>query len=167
VVTPAVERGRPPLTGDERTLLTAFLDFHRATPRVRCAHLSDATARRAVLPPLITPILVVAHLRWLEYFWCEVVLAGRHGRAPYTEDDPAVDFKVHEDTTLEQVLDDYERQCQSSREILAALDLDHEVDWHDRRTSVRWVFLHLIEETARHNGHLDAVRELVEGATVE
>jgi len=161
--TPAVERTRPPLAGDERALLAAFLDFHRATPRTRCDGLSPATG----LPQLIVPTRIVAHLRWLEYFWCEVVLAGRHGKAPYTEDDPATDFKVPDDTPLELVLDEYERQCRNSREVLAGLDLDHEVRWHGRNTSVRWVFLHLIEETARHNGQLDAVRELLNSATGE
>lgn len=166
---PTVERSRPPLTGDERTLLTAFLEFHRGTVRVRCTELSLTTDdRRKTGPPqLIRPVDLVAHLRWLEHFWCEVVLAGRHGRAPYTEHEPEASFRVSGDSTLPQVLAEYERQCESSRRILAALDLDHEVVWHTRRTNVRWVFLHLIEETARHNGHLDAVRELIHSATGE
>lgn len=155
---PTVERNRPPLTGDERTLLTTFLEFHRDTVRARCTALSQAAAagQTTIMPtPLIRPIDLLAHLRWLEHFWCEVVLAGRHGRAPYTESDLDVRFRVGQDATIDQVLVLYDRQCETSRQILAGLDLDHEVDWHDRRTSVRWVFLHLIEETARHNGHLD------------
>ena len=173
-----VERSRPPLTGDERTLLTAFLDFHRGTVRIRCAdlalasddqsddHSDDRAEERAgamtfsQLPPLVRPVEVVAHLRWLEHFWCEVVLGGKAGTAPHNEHYPEDSFRVYDDTTLPQVLAGYERQCEVSRRILAELDLDHEVEWHDRKTSVRWVFLHLIEETARHNGHLDAVREL-------
>lgn len=150
-------------------MLTAFLDFHRDTIRVRCAELATnagpPTVTMTTVTPTARPVELVAHLRWLEYFWCEVVLAGRSSKAPYTEQEPAASFRVREGTTLAQALADYERQCESSRQVLSALDLDYEVDWHDRRTNVRWVFLHLIEETARHNGHFDAVRELISGPT--
>jgi hypothetical protein len=160
VTTTTVERSRPPLAGDERTLLTAFLDFHRDTVRVRCLELPTGSTH-TMPTPLVRPVDLVAHLRWLEHFWCEVVLAGRSSKAPYTEQEPEAGFRVPEGASLAQVLEDYERQCESSRRVLAELDLDYEVEWHDRRTNVRWVFLHLIEETARHNGHLDAVRELI------
>jgi uncharacterized protein DUF664 len=167
----ATERNRPPLTGDERTLLTGFLDYHRATLRVTCAGLSDVDSHRAMLSsPLRTAIGLVTHLRWDEHFWCEVVLAGRENRAP-TEPNgsneptgPGTGFKVQDGTTLEQALSDYERQCAISRQIVDGLDLGHEVGWHDRTVSVRWVLIRLIEETARHNGHLDAIRELIDGA---
>jgi hypothetical protein len=162
VTIPIVERSRPPLTGDERTLLTGFLDFHRDTVRIRCAELAMIPADQPgpEPPPLVRPVELVAHLRWLEHFWCEVVLGDKPGKAPYTEHYPADTFRVYDDTTLPKVLAGYERQCETSRRILADLSLDHEVQWHDRKTNVRWVFLHLIEETARHNGHLDAVREV-------
>lgn len=164
-MTTTAERHRPPLTGDERTLLTGFLDFHRATLRVTCAGLSDLDSHRKMLPaPMKTAIQLVSHLRWDEHFWCEVVLTGRNQSAPYTETGPHSEFKVGPDTTLEQALADYDRQCAISREIIDGLDLDHEVDWHDRTVSVRWVLIRLLEETARHNGHLDAIRELIDGA---
>ena len=174
-MTVAIERSRPPLTGDERTLLTGFLDYHRATLRVTCAGLSDVDSHRAMLSsPLRTAIGLVTHLRWDEHFWCEVVLAGRENRAPNDPFEPGTGFKVplgpgsgfkvQDDATLEQALSDYERQCSVSRQVLDGLELDHEVGWHDRSVSVRWVLIRLIEETARHNGHLDAIRELIDGA---
>jgi Protein of unknown function (DUF664) len=164
-VTVTTERNRPPLTGDERTLLTGFLDYHRATLHVTCAGLSDVDSHRAMLTsPLRTAIGLVTHLRWDEHFWCEVVLAGRENRAPNDPAGPVTGFKVQDDETLDQALSDYERQCAISRQILDGLDLDHEVGWHDRSVSVRWVLIRLIEETARHNGHLDAIRELIDGA---
>jgi hypothetical protein len=166
-VTTTADRNRPPLTGDERTLLTGFLDYHRATLRVTCAGLSDVDSRRTMLPaPMRTAIGLVAHLRWDEHFWCEVVLSGRDTTAPYTDTGDNSEFKVRDDTTLEQVLADYDRQCEISREIIANLDLDHEVAWHDRMVSVRWVLIRLLEETARHNGHLDAIRELIDSPPV-
>lgn len=161
------ERTRPPLTGDERALLTGFLDFHRATPRLKCAELSTAAAQRVLPTPLVSAVAVIAHLCWMERFWCEVVFGGRSVRARHVEEDGQAAFAVPEGATLEQVLDDYDLQCETSRRILAGLHLDHQVLWHERPTSVRWVFLHLIEETARHNGHLDALHELISGAPGE
>jgi len=118
--------------------------------------------------PLRTAIGLVTHLRWDEHFWCEVVLAGRENRAPNGPAEPTgpgTGFKVQDGMTLERALSDYERQCAISRQIIDGLDLDHEVGWHDRTVSVRWVLIRLIEETARHNGHLDAIRELIDGAS--
>lgn len=166
MTTHTVQRTRPPLTGDERTLLAAYLDFHRATAAAACEGL-PAGARQLVLPSShLTPVGVISHLRWLEHFWCEVVLAGRRNRAPYRLDDPQAERQV-EPETIAQAVAEYTEQCDVSREVLAALDLDHEVDWHGRSLSVRWVMLHLVGETARHNGHLDTVRELVAGPTGE
>jgi hypothetical protein len=164
-VTATADRQRPPLTGDERTLLTGFLDFHRATLRITCAGLSDLDSHRKMVPaPMRTAIQLVSHLRWDEHFWCEVVLSGRGQSVRYTEASPSSEFKPGPGTTLEQALDGYDRQCAISREITDRLDLDHEVAWHDRMVSVRWVLIRLLEETARHNGHLDAIRELIDGA---
>lgn len=160
------ERIRPPLTGDERSLLTAFLDYHRATLRVTCEGLSDADSRRAVLPSALSTVIgLVTHLCWDEHFWFEVVLAGRESRAPHHATGPASEPAASPDVGLEQALAEYDRQCAISREVVADLDLDHEVYWHDRAVSVRWVLIRLIEETARHNGHLDAVRELIDDTT--
>lgn len=158
-MTTTAERHRPPLTGQERTLLTGFLDFHRATIRVTCAGLSDPESHRRMLAaPMKNAIQLLSHLRWSEHFWCEVVLAGR---AQSIHDDG---FKAGPETTLEQALDDYDQQCALSREIVEGLSLDHEVAWHDRAVSVRWVLFRLLEESARHNGHLDAIRELIDNA---
>lgn len=164
-MTVATERNRPPLTGDERTLLTGFLDYHRATLRITSAGLSDVDSHRAMLTsPLRTAIGLVTHLRWDEHFWCEVVLAGRENLAPNDPAVPGSGFKVQDGATLDRALSDYEHQCAISRQIIDGLELDHEVGWHDRTVSVRWVLIRLIEETARHNGHLDAIRELIDGA---
>ena len=161
-MTTIAERQRPPLTGDERTLLTGFLDYHRATLAINCAGLSDRDSHRELPSPLRTAIQLVRHLCWEEHFWFELVLVGRAGVTADPESRPGGEFKAGPDSTLEAALADYDRPCAASREIVGALDLDHEVRWHDRTVSVRWVLIRLIEETARHNGHLDAIRELVD-----
>lgn len=158
-------RTAPPLVADERATYTALLDYLRATIELKVDGLTDDDATRAVLPSKLTTAAgVVKHVRWTEHHWFEVVLAGRESRAPYTMEDPDADWRIEEDETLAQLLADYQEQCEISREILAANDLDEVVPFRgDRTVSARWVLAHVIEETARHAGHLDVVRELLDG----
>ncbi|MFC6092434.1 DinB family protein [Saccharothrix lopnurensis] len=157
-----------PFTGDERTLLNAFLDFLRGTIEFKCAGLSDEQARRPVLPSQLTTAAgVVKHLRWVENHWFRVVLSGQPSEAPYTLEDPDADWRVEPGETISGLLADYAAECAVSREVAAGLDLDHEVAFRGGRLPARWVLIHMIEETGRHAGHLDAVRELLDGATGE
>ena len=162
-------RKPPARRGDERTLLNEWLDWHRATVRRKCEGVSDADANRAHLPssPLMTMAGVVSHLRWVENGWFETHLLGRPDLAPWTEEDPDGEMRV-DGVPLARLLDEYDEQCARSREIVAGLSLDAVekgrppgVEPH----SLRWIMLHMIEETARHNGHLDAIRELTDGVT--
>ena len=167
--TPVDDRIELPYTGDERALLCGFLDFLRGTIEFKCAGLSDADAVRSVLPSqLNTAAGIVKHLRWVEHYWFEVALHGRPSRAPYTREDPDADWRVEPGETISGLIADYAEQCTASRELVAGLDLDHEVAFRgDERLSARWVLIHMIEETGRHAGHLDVVRELLDGVTGE
>ncbi|NUT51459.1 MAG: DinB family protein [Saccharothrix sp.] len=158
-----------PYRGDERTLLCGFLDFLRGTIEFKCAGLSEEDAVRPVLPSqLTTPAGIVKHLRWVEHYWFEVALAGRPSRAPFTRADPDADWRIEPGETISGLFADYAAQCTVSRELVAGLDLDHEVAFRGGEAlSVRWVLIHMIEETGRHAGHLDAVRELLDGVTGE
>ncbi|MDX8033645.1 DinB family protein [Lentzea sp. BCCO 10_0856] len=160
-------RTAPPLVADERATYTALLDYLRATIELKVEGLPDDDAARAVLPSKLTTAAgVVKHVRWVEHHWFEVVLAGRPSRAPYTMEDPDADWRVEEGETLAGFLEDYRRQCSVSREVLAGVELDGEVPFRgDRTVSARWVLAHVIEETARHAGQLDVVRELLDGST--
>ncbi|GGP48921.1 DinB family protein [Saccharothrix coeruleofusca] len=162
-------RVEPPYTGDERTLLTAFLDYLRETIAFKCAGLSDEDASRSVLPsPLTTAAGIVKHLRWVEEYWFHVRLGGYPSQAPYSPDDPDVDWRLAPGETISGLLDDYAGQCAVSRRLVAGWDLDHEVPFRgDKALSVRWVLIHMIEETGRHAGQLDVVRELLDGVTGE
>jgi hypothetical protein len=159
----------PPWNGDERSTTEGFLDFLRATVEHKCVGLPDADAVRSTLPsPLLTAAGIVKHLRWVEDYWFGVVLAGKPNRAPYAKEDPDADWRIEEGEAITGLLADYAAQCAVSREIVAGLDLDHEVPFRgDGTVSVRWVLLHMVEETGRHTGHLDVVRELLDGVTGE
>ncbi|CCH34142.1 DinB family protein [Actinosynnema sp. NPDC047251] len=169
IVTTPEDRVDLPFTGDERSLLSGFLDFLRGTVELKLAGLSDEDAARPVLPsPLTTAAGVVKHLRWVENYWFRVALLGHPDEAPYSRADPDGDWRIGPGETIAGLVGDYAAQCAVSREVAAGLDLDHEVVFRgDKRLSVRWVLIHLIEETGRHSGHLDVVRELLDGVTGE
>jgi uncharacterized damage-inducible protein DinB len=169
----AIAAGRTddvPSAWDERSTLLAMLDYTRDTVHAKCAGLSDADARRAPLPgsPLMTIAGLVSHLRWVESAWIEEHLLGRAIDAPWTEDDPDREFRIAVEVPLADLLADYRAACGRHRELVADLDLDTPsrgaLGWRDEPVTLRWVLLHLTEETARHNGHLDILRELADGA---
>lgn len=159
-----------PPAWDDRTQLTTFLDYARDTARAKCEGVSPENARRAPLPgsPLMTMSGVVNHLRWVENYWFEVVFLGEEDRAPITDDDPDGEMRVAVEFPLPQLLDEYAEQSTRYRELVAGADLAQQAvrTLRDgRRIDLRWILLHLIEETARHNGHLDILRELLDGTT--
>lgn len=163
-----MDRTRPAFTSDERTQLVEWLQLQRAIVKWKCEGLSEEDARRAPLPasPLLSMAALVTHLRWVEHCWFEVLFLNR-GK----EDNPQfggaedADLMVG-DTPLAELLDEYAAQCAISDEIVAAHSLDDRgtnTDYASGTASLRWMLLHMIEETARHAGHADAIRELVDG----
>ncbi|GAB2637135.1 DinB family protein [Kribbella swartbergensis] len=162
---------RPPLTADERTQLTGWLDLQRSFVRMKCEGLSEEDAHRKVLPtsPLMTVAGVVAHLRWVEYSWFQLSLLGvpDTGQTPWTEGGhPDAEMFV-DDVPLAQLLDEYHAECALSDAAIADLPLDAVEQGvpAEKAASLRYILCHMIEETARHVGHLDIIRELVDGAT--
>ena len=159
-----------PSNWDERTILTTFLDYARDTVHAKCAGLQDADARRAPLPgsPLMTISGVVNHLRWMESSWIEATLLGRTIDTPWTDDDPDREFRIALEVPLTQLLAEYRAVCARHRDLVASLDLDTPsrgaLGWRTEPLTLRWILFHLTEETARHNGHIDILRELADGA---
>lgn len=142
--------------------------MQRAIIHWKCEGLSEADAHRSVLPtsPYMTLAGLVSHMRWVEHCWFEVLLLGRPAEGPLFEDGPEdADMRV-DGVPLARLLDEYERQCAVSNEIAAAHALE-DVGQHQGykadQISLRWILLHMIEETARHAGHADIVRELLDG----
>ena len=160
-------RQRPPFVADERTQLVGWFGLQRAIVHLKCEGLSEAEAHRSVLPasPLMTVAGVVSHLRWVEHLWFEVVFLGRPAVGPQFEGLEDADMLVS-GIPLAQLLQEYERQCAVSDEIIAAHPLDEvgrHTDFDAAAATLRWMVIHMVEETARHAGHLDAIRELLDG----
>ncbi|MEU4198210.1 DinB family protein [Kribbella sp. NPDC026611] len=160
---------RPSLTADERTQLVGWLDVQRSFVRMKCEGLTEEDAHRKVLPssPLSTMAGLVAHLRWVEYDWFQTRIAGvpDTGQTPWTEGGHVDAEMFVDDVPIAQLLDEYDEECARSNATVAALELDAvgKAGPPDKAPSVRWVLCHMIEETARHLGHLDIIRELIDG----
>ena len=160
---------------DERDALLAFLDQQRDLLRVQAHGLSDDQARTASTAGTLTIGGLVKHLARTERWWMEVTLQ-RPRPALGTDPEEYMDgFLLREDETLAGVLREYEQVAAETRAAVEQIDdlgrpvpVPRDAPWLPQDIeawSVRWVLLHLLEETARHVGHADIVRESLDGAT--
>jgi len=152
----------PTLIADERTQIEQFLDTNRDELVEALDGLTDEQARRRLVPSLTTLLGLVKHVTWAEQVWFHVGLAGRTREElgiPH-ENDPS--WALAEEDTVASVVAEYRRVCAEAREIAASYALDDLVR-HNRRgpLTLRWLYLHMIEEVARHAGHADILREQV------
>jgi uncharacterized damage-inducible protein DinB len=149
---------------EERDLLTSFLDEQRGIVVRKVAGLDDAEATRTTTPTGTTLLGLVQHLTFVEERWFAHHLLG----GPRSDNDATASFVLTPDDTVASVIAAYEAECERSRDATRATDLDAPVlvPHHELGTmTLRWILLHMIEETARHVGHLDILRELTDGAT--
>ena len=160
-----------PMTGGERAVLDHWLDLYRDTVLLKIAGLDvDQLARRAVPPSSMSPIGVVRHLTEVEAYWLRVVLLDERDVADYycTPTSPDGDFDdVHPATAAADVAA-YRAELATTRANAAAwTDLDAPVRGMRKGNPVnlRWILVHLIEEYARHLGHMDLLREVIDGRT--
>ncbi|MDO9379527.1 MAG: DinB family protein [Nocardioidaceae bacterium] len=160
-------RSDTPPAPDERSTLLQMLAYVRATAVEKVEGLSDADAQRAPLAtsPLTTPGGILNHLRWVEADWIETRFAGRPDRAPWTDEDPDAELRLGLTLPLAEVVAGYLEQTAACDAVIAEVDLDDlaAVPVRDFHQNLRWTLLHLVEETARHNGHLDLLREMADG----
>jgi hypothetical protein len=150
---------------DERALLEASLDDYREIVVRKIAGLSDAAARRRLVPSATTAGGLVKHLRWAEFGWFEQLLQQRLDDNRRLHD-REWEFDFLPDESLTTLAAEYQAQCRQSRLIAARYPLQHSVPHRNiGAVSLRWIYLHMIAETARHIGHLDILREQLDGAT--
>ena len=161
-------RPEPPSTGGEREMLAGFLDFQRATLLWKLEGLDDEQLRRAMVPSGTSLLGLVKHLAYVERSWFQGVWDGQEVSFPWTKEDPDADWRIEPEETTEDILALYNGECDRSREIVAAASSLDEIAKHPRRElNRRWILVHMIEETARHNGHVDLLREALDGLTGE
>lgn len=164
----AVDRPEPPIAADERTMLQAWLDYHRATLWNRCAGLTEEQLRTAAIPTTnLTLIGLVRHMTDVENGWFGD-FALRWSPRYYGPDNPDGEFDDVATADIPADVAAFRAEWALSDSGVATLGLDHEhTDERGRTFSLRWVYTHMIEEYARHNGHADLIREAIDGTTGE
>ena len=153
---------------DERSLLLTMLRYTQQTAVEKVQGLSQDLARTAPLStsPRMAPANLLNHLRWVEWSWLHVDLLDEPDQGPWTKENPDAEFDEGSELPLDEVIRRYEEQAAATLAYFADADLDAPTRRKRKRElTTRWVLLHLIEETARHNGHLDILRELADGQT--
>jgi Protein of unknown function (DUF664) len=151
---------------DERAALLHFLEYQRASVRSIVEGLSEESWHTSVVPSGWTPAGFVEHLGGAEYHWFQGVVAGLEPE-PRPDDVPYDPNSVFiSDLSSTEILRNYLEECQRSDAVLASVSMSTKpLGRHgdDDVPSVRWVVLHMIEETAAHSGHLEIARELLDG----
>jgi uncharacterized damage-inducible protein DinB len=148
-------------------LLRAFLDYHRATLLRKIDGVSDADLRKSPVGSGTSLLGIVKHLAYVEQWWFRRVFADEDVKFPWTEDDPDADWRIEPDEATSQIVDLYRYSCALSREITAAAFPEDKARNPKFEGTMRWILVHMIEETARHNGHADILREMIDGVTGE
>ena len=155
---------RVPFTGGEKESLHVSLDRHRDAVLWKLEGLGDDDLRRAMTPSGTNLLGLVKHLAAVEYNWfCETF--GRETEPlPFDEDDPDADLRVRPDESTEDMLAFYARARAAADKAIEEVGLEQTgTAWFGDAVTMRWVLIHMIEETARHAGHVDILRELIDG----
>jgi uncharacterized damage-inducible protein DinB len=159
-------RRRVPFTGGEKESLYVSLDRQRDVVLWKLEGLTDGQLRRPMTPSGTNLLGLVKHLAFVEYGWFCDTFGREFESIPYDEDDPDADLRVEPDETTADVLALYARARAAADRTVDELSMDDTgTAWFGEPVSLRWVLIHMIEETARHAGHIDILRELIDGAT--
>lgn len=148
-------------------MLTAWLDFHRATLLRRLEGLDDVDLRRPLVPSGTSLLGIVKHLAYVERWWFCIVFAGQQLDVPWTDEDPDADWRIEPDDTTEEVITLYGREIARTKTCTEGAGPDDVARYPNSAKTLRWIMMHMVEETARHNGHADIIRELIDGTTGE
>jgi hypothetical protein len=167
---PAPTRTDPPFRDAERPALEAWLDYERATLLIKCAGLPpEQLVVRAVPPSSLSLLGLVRHLTEVERSWFRRRLDRQEVSYLYCSDDnPDGDFDDLDPARADDDLAAYQAELAAVREVASrhALD-DVGLTRRGEAVDLRWIYLHMIEEYARHNGHADLLRERIDGVTGE
>jgi uncharacterized damage-inducible protein DinB len=163
-----IRRAEPAFVAGERETIEGWLEFHRLTLELKCEGLTDAQRKaRPVATSAISLHGLVRHMAEVERSWFQDRLAEDHGIGYLwaSDEEPDADMVPLDDAVWEDDLATFQETCERSREIAAVRGLDDVGSYPDGTpVSLRWIYTHMVEEYARHNGHADLVRELVDGA---
>ncbi len=161
--------------GDETTVLLSFLDEYRDAMVNKIRGLDEEQARWAPTEQASSLLTLIVHLTQVEEGWMEGCVLGieeiggplREFSDLFHDRDPAF-YELVDRTTVAEAVEAYLAKCERTNEIARGLDLDlDQPSKAEAGLSVRWVLLHILVETARHAGHADITRELIDGSVGE
>jgi hypothetical protein len=168
---PEVTRTEPDRISSERESLQQWLDYQRATLLMKCTGLAaEQLKQRAVSPSQLSLLGLVRHMTEVERWWFRMHAAQEDGlKFPYDPDSIGLDFADVEGADAAGNLAAFHEECAVCDAGIRDKSLDDVVpsrgDHPERTRDIRWIYVHMIEEYARHNGHADLIREVVDGTT--
>jgi uncharacterized damage-inducible protein DinB len=159
-------RQEPPYVLDERSMLEAWLEFHRTTLLLKCEGLDDAARkRRPIGSSKLSLHGLLRHMAEVERNWFRRALLCDHAAPWIWIEDDVEDSELVPLDAADWAADvaAWEDECDASRRAAAEHDLDDTGIRDGQPCTLRWIYVHMIEEYARHNGHADLLRELIDG----
>jgi uncharacterized damage-inducible protein DinB len=159
---------KPPLVADERATLLGFLQRQRDLVAWKMRDASDDTLASVRMPSGLTLHGIVRHLTNVERSWFRAFFGGQRNLAfDWTDEDPDGDFRAGGDA-MTALLAAYATETAACDQVIAAApSLDATASDEDGTYTLRWVIVHMIEETGRHLGHIDLLREQADGSVGE
>ena len=150
----------------EKETLHSSLQQHRELMLWKLEGLDDDALRRSPVPSGTTLLGLVKHLGAVEFGWFCLTFGRETEPLPFDDDDENADLRIEPGETTADIVAFYRRAWVTADQVISELDLDDTgTSWAGDAVSLRWVLVHMIEETARHTGHADVVRELLDGTT--
>jgi uncharacterized damage-inducible protein DinB len=166
---PPVGRAELSRTPGEREGLEALLDYQRDTLLLKCAGLTASQLKERAVPPSRLSLLgLIRHMTEVERWWLRIHAANIDLPFPYDPKSTGLDFEALDEADAAANIEAYRQEIEQARETMAGKQLDDVVPSHghhpEQVRNVRWLYLHMIEEYARHNGHADLIRERIDGS---
>jgi uncharacterized damage-inducible protein DinB len=165
-VAPVLERSDPPYVADERRRLDSWLDFHRATLLSKCAGLTgEQLVRRPVSTSTLSLPGLVRHMAANERIWFRIRFAGEDVEGLYESPGypDGAEFDLTDAAQADADFQIYLDELEETRRVTQGRSLDETFGDETVTVDLRWLYAHMIGEYARHNGHADLIRELVDG----
>jgi uncharacterized damage-inducible protein DinB len=167
---PEILRTEPDRISGERESLQQWLDYHRATLLMKCTGLTAEQLKQRSVPPSQLSLLgLVRHMTEVEQWWFRMHAGQQDLTFPYDPDSVGLDFEDVDGADAAANLEAFIAECAASDAVVRDMSLDDVVpsrgDHPERTRDIRWIYVHMIEEYARHNGHADLLREAVDGTT--
>lgn len=145
-------------------MLLSFLDHYRSVMVRKVEGVDDKGLRMSPVDSETCLGGLIKHLAYVERRWFQDRWAGREVEYPGSDGDRSAEFRVDAQDTADDLIQLYRGECEISRQVVAGTSLDDTVQSRRGEMSMRWILIHMLEETARHAGHADLIREMIDGS---